>query len=44
MSSRKTDRRLRWVAPALVLAGMVAGCAEPDLYLDRRDSLSSGCR
>jgi hypothetical protein len=42
MSSRKTDRRLRWVAPVLVLAGMVAGCAEPDLYLDRRDSLSLG--
>jgi hypothetical protein len=42
MSSRKTDRRLRWVVPALVLAGMVAGCAEPDLYLDRRDSLSLG--
>ena len=40
MSSRKTDRRLRWTAPALVLAGMVAGCAEPDFYLDRRDSLS----
>jgi hypothetical protein len=40
MSSRKTDRRPRFVAPALLIAGLLAGCAEPDLYFDRRDSLS----
>jgi hypothetical protein len=40
MSSRKIERRLRWIAPALVFAGTLAGCAEPDLYFDRRDTIS----
>lgn len=38
MSSRNTDR-LR-LAPAMLIAGMLAGCAEPDIYFDRRDSVS----
>lgn len=28
------------IAAALVFGGMMAGCAQPDLYLDRRDSIS----
>ena len=39
MSSRNTDRRMR-LAPAMLIAGMLAGCAEPDIYFDRRDTLS----
>lgn len=40
MSSRNTERQVRRIASALVCAGMLAGCAEPDLYLDRRDTIS----
>jgi hypothetical protein len=40
MSSRNSERRLRWIVPALLFAGTLAGCAEPDLYLDRRDTIS----
>jgi hypothetical protein len=32
----------RWLVPALVFAGALAGCADPDLYLDRRDTISFG--
>jgi hypothetical protein len=42
MSSRKTERRIRGLASAVVLTGILAGCAEPDFYLDRRDTLSLG--
>jgi hypothetical protein len=42
MSSRKTERRLRGLASAIVLTGFLAGCAEPDFYLGRRDTLSLG--
>ncbi|HEY7457911.1 MAG TPA: hypothetical protein VH765_04080 [Xanthobacteraceae bacterium] len=41
MSSRNTDR-LRRLAPALAIAGMLVGCAEPDLYFDRRDTHTLG--
>lgn len=39
MSSRN-NRGLRGLVPALVFAGALAGCADADLYLDRRDTIS----
>lgn len=41
-SANKTlaSKPLRWLAPALFAAGLVAGCADTDLYLDRRDTVS----
>jgi hypothetical protein len=42
MWSQKTDRRPRRLVAAVAFAGLVAGCAEPDFYLDRRDTLSLG--
>ncbi|MCC6947194.1 MAG: hypothetical protein IT539_05430 [Bradyrhizobiaceae bacterium] len=40
MSSPNTDRAVRWLAPVLFCAGVLAGCADADLYLDRRDTIS----
>jgi len=40
MSSRNTDRGVRWLAPVLLVAATLAGCADVDLYLDRRDTIS----
>jgi hypothetical protein len=42
MWSQKTERRPRSFVAVVVFAGLVAGCAEPDFYLDRRDTLSLG--
>lgn len=39
MSSRN-NRGLRWLVPALVFAGTLAGCADADLYFDRRDTIT----
>jgi len=33
---------LRVLMPALVFAGALAGCADTDLYLDRRDTVTFG--
>lgn len=38
--SSANNRFLRWVLPALFAAGTLAGCADADLYLDRRDTIS----
>jgi hypothetical protein len=38
MSSRNIDRRC--LAAALLCAATLAGCAEADLYLDRRDTIT----
>jgi hypothetical protein len=40
MSSRNTERGFRSLAPALLVACVLSGCAEPDFYFDRRDSIS----
>lgn len=38
--SSASNGRLRWLVPALFAAGTLAGCADADLYLDRRDSIA----
>jgi hypothetical protein len=38
LSLSKNSRR---IAPALFAAALLAGCADPDFYLDRRDFVSS---
>lgn len=40
LSSRNKHIGLRCLAPALVFAGALAGCADPDFYFDRRDTIS----
>jgi len=40
MSSSQSNGGFRWIAPALLVAGTLAGCAEPDFYFDRRDTVS----
>jgi hypothetical protein len=39
-SSASNGRVIRWFAPALFVLGTLAGCADADLYFDRRDSIS----
>ena len=39
MSSRN-NRGLRCLLPALIFAGTLAGCADADLYFDRRDTIT----
>jgi hypothetical protein len=38
--SSQNNGRLRWLLPALVFTTTLAGCAEPDLYFDRRDTIT----
>jgi hypothetical protein len=38
--SSVNNRLLRWLLPALFAAGTLAGCADADLYFDRRDTIS----
>lgn len=40
MSSSASNRRMRGLAAAALCAGVLAGCADSDLYLDRRDTVS----
>jgi hypothetical protein len=39
-SSANNGRNARLPALALVAAAMLAGCADPDFYLDRRETIS----
>jgi hypothetical protein len=39
-SSASNGRVIRWFAPALFALGTLAGCADADLYFDRRESIS----
>jgi hypothetical protein len=34
------SKRLGWLGPVLFAVTAVAGCAEPDLYFDRRETIS----
>lgn len=38
--SSANNRRLRWLLPALFAGATLAGCADADLYLDRRDTIA----
>jgi len=38
--SSSASKRLGWVGPVLFAVAAVGGCAEPNLYLDRRDTIS----
>ncbi len=38
--SSSASKRLAWIGPVLFAVAAVGGCAEPDLYLDRRDTIS----
>lgn len=40
MLSPKIKRRSRAIAAAVVAGAMLAGCSDPGLYLDRRDSIA----
>jgi hypothetical protein len=40
MSSQNTKAGFRRLMPALIVACVLSGCAEPDLYFDRRDTIS----
>lgn len=40
MSSSGSDQGLPRILPALLVVGTLAGCAEPDLYFDRRETVS----
>ena len=39
-SSANNGRVIRWFAPALFAMGTLAGCADADLYFDRRETIS----
>ncbi len=38
--SSSASKRLGWLGPLLFAVAGVAGCAEPDLYFDRRETIS----
>jgi hypothetical protein len=40
MSSSASNGRGRWLLPALFAVSALAGCADADQYLDRRDTIS----
>jgi hypothetical protein len=40
MWSRNTERGFRRIAPAILVVCALTGCAEPDFYFDRRDTIS----
>jgi hypothetical protein len=42
MSQPRIDRARRAVAAAALLGGFLAGCSDPGLYLDRRDTIALG--
>jgi len=42
MSRRRIDRTTRAIAAVVTLGALLAGCADPDLYLDRRETVALG--
>jgi hypothetical protein len=38
--SSSASKRMGWLGPVLFAVVALAGCAEPDLYLDRRETIS----